>query len=74
MPDQYITRYCFGAAYVFVLLHLGLGIGLDERRLAFTNTLPVRWAAGECQLTRRSTHRLCDIADGDGAKTVMRPE
>ena len=39
VPDIFLTRYCFGAAYVFALLHVGLGVGLDERRVIFTNTL-----------------------------------
>ncbi|KAG1671772.1 hypothetical protein FOA52_000149 [Chlamydomonas sp. UWO 241] len=38
--ERFLTRYCFGAAYTFALLRVGLGIGLHERRLVFTNTLP----------------------------------
>ena len=32
-------RYCFGAAYIFTVLHQGFGMGLDERVLLYTNTL-----------------------------------
>ncbi|GAX79731.1 hypothetical protein CEUSTIGMA_g7172.t1 [Chlamydomonas eustigma] len=42
VPDQFLTRYCFGAAYVFALLHIGLGFGLEDRILRFTNTLKVQ--------------------------------
>ncbi|KAJ9510615.1 hypothetical protein QJQ45_027504 [Haematococcus lacustris] len=43
VPDQFITRYCFGAAYVYALLHERLGLPLHERGvLQFTNTVKRR--------------------------------
>lgn len=39
VPDQFITRYCFGAAYVYALLHDVLALPLDERIFLFTNTV-----------------------------------
>lgn len=44
VPHQFITRYCFGAAYVVALLHERLGLGLHDRSLHFTNSIsrPVR--------------------------------
>lgn len=37
---QFLVRYCFGAAYILALLHTGLGFGLDDSRLTWTNTVP----------------------------------
>lgn len=37
MPHQ--VRYCFGAVYVYTLLHEVFQLGLDEQRLAFTNSV-----------------------------------
>ncbi|MEW5317299.1 MAG: hypothetical protein WDW38_008610 [Sanguina aurantia] len=39
IPDQYLVRYCFGAVYVYTLLHEVFQLGLDEQRLAFTNSV-----------------------------------
>ncbi|GLC38951.1 hypothetical protein PLESTB_000464900 [Pleodorina starrii] len=39
IPDQFLVRYCFGAAYILTLLHQGFGLGLDDGRLLFTNTV-----------------------------------
>ncbi|GIL42985.1 hypothetical protein Vafri_787 [Volvox africanus] len=39
IPDQFLVRYCFGAAYILVLLHHGFGLGLDDDRLRWTNTM-----------------------------------
>ncbi|GIL99459.1 hypothetical protein Vretimale_4620 [Volvox reticuliferus] len=39
IPDQFLIRYCFGAAYILVLLHHGFGLGLDDDRLRWTNTV-----------------------------------
>ncbi|GLI69002.1 hypothetical protein VaNZ11_013540 [Volvox africanus] len=39
IPDQFLVRYCFGAAYILVLLHHGFGLGLDDNRLRWTNTM-----------------------------------
>lgn len=33
------VRYCFGAVYVYTLLHEVFQLGLDEQRLAFTNSV-----------------------------------
>jgi len=49
IPEQFLLRYCFGAAYIFTLLHAGFGIALDERSLLFTNTLRNR-QGGEVNL------------------------
>ncbi|KAG2442525.1 hypothetical protein HXX76_002611 [Chlamydomonas incerta] len=40
IPDQFLVRYCFGAAYILALLHTGLGFRLDDSRLTWTNTVP----------------------------------
>ncbi len=57
VPDKFLTRYCFGAAYIFNLLHHGLGMGLEERRIRYTNTLRspaggpairLGWVTGAC--------------------------
>lgn len=44
VPHQFITRYCFGAAYVVALLHGRLALGLHDQSLHFTNSIsrPVR--------------------------------
>mmetsp|Transcript_15444 Transcript_15444/g.41803 ORF Transcript_15444/g.41803 Transcript_15444/m.41803 type:complete len:288 (+) Transcript_15444:803-1666(+) len=44
VPHKFITRYCFGAAYVVALLHDRLGVGQHDRCLHFTNSIsrPVR--------------------------------
>lgn len=44
VPHKFITRYCFGAAYLVALLHERLGVGLHDRSLHFTNSIsrPVR--------------------------------
>ncbi|PNG99613.1 Golgi apyrase, partial [Tetrabaena socialis] len=39
IPDQFLVRYCFGAAYILALLHSGLGMGLDDARLTWTNSI-----------------------------------
>ncbi|EFJ51965.1 hypothetical protein VOLCADRAFT_120373 [Volvox carteri f. nagariensis] len=39
IPDQFLVRYCFGAAYILALLHSGFGLGLDDGRLWWTNTV-----------------------------------
>ena len=39
VPLPFVTRYCFGAAYVFALMHERLGVGLHERVLHVTNTI-----------------------------------
>jgi hypothetical protein len=42
-------RHCFSAAYTLAFLHDAFGVGLDERRIAFTNVvngMPVDWALG----------------------------
>ncbi|KAG2448294.1 hypothetical protein HYH02_006878 [Chlamydomonas schloesseri] len=46
IPDQFLVRYCFGAAYILALLHTGLGFSLDDGRLTWTNTVP-HAASGE---------------------------
>ena len=45
IPDEYAAHTCFGAAYIFTLLGDGFHIGLDEKRLVFSNT--ARGPSGE---------------------------
>ena len=34
-----LLKYCFSAAYIVVFLHNGLGVGREERRVHFTNSV-----------------------------------
>ena len=45
IPDEYAAHTCFGEAYIFTLLGDGFHIGLDEKRLVFSNT--ARGPSGE---------------------------
>lgn len=47
VADQFISRYCFGAAFTYVLLHDRLGIPQSERVLEFTNTVRRRLQRSE---------------------------
>lgn len=42
IPDQFILRYCFGAAYVYVLLHDRLGVRDGSNAVVFTNSIKRR--------------------------------
>ncbi|GAB2214425.1 hypothetical protein Droror1_Dr00018771 [Drosera rotundifolia] len=49
MDEEDLSRYCFSSAYIVALLHDGLGVGLDEARVRYTNQvegIPLDWALG----------------------------
>ncbi|XP_077248923.1 putative apyrase 6 [Tasmannia lanceolata] len=44
-----LLRYCFSSAYIVALLHDGLGIPMNDRRIGFTNparSIPLDWTLG----------------------------
>uniref|UniRef100_A0ACD5WZ08 Uncharacterized protein n=1 Tax=Avena sativa TaxID=4498 RepID=A0ACD5WZ08_AVESA len=47
--DEDFSRYCFSSAYIVALLHDGLGIPLDDKRIEYSNQVgdtQVEWALG----------------------------
>uniref|UniRef100_A0ACD5XG50 Uncharacterized protein n=1 Tax=Avena sativa TaxID=4498 RepID=A0ACD5XG50_AVESA len=47
--DEDFSRYCFSSAYIVALLHDGLGVPLDDKRIEYSNQVgdtQVEWALG----------------------------
>ncbi|GFR41027.1 hypothetical protein Agub_g1459, partial [Astrephomene gubernaculifera] len=67
ISDQFLVRYCFGAAYILALLHRGLGLGLDDTRLTWTNTVRERSSGAEVGLNWVLGAAVVDaMSDRDG--------
>ncbi|KAG2499851.1 hypothetical protein HYH03_002142 [Edaphochlamys debaryana] len=75
IPDQYLVRYCFGAAYILALLHSGFGMGLDDTRLQWTNTVRdaasgrevgLNWVMGAAVVDAMNSGVAADGSGGGG--------
>ncbi|XP_047090611.1 probable apyrase 6 [Lolium rigidum] len=56
--DEDFSRYCFSSAYIVALLHDGLGVPLDDKRIEYSNQVgdtQVEWALGAFITNTRST-------------------
>ena len=53
-------KTCFGAAYTWVVLHHGFHIGLDERRVTFSNSVRVSELLVRLRLVLK--HLMCGHA------------
>ncbi|KAI4302146.1 hypothetical protein MLD38_037930 [Melastoma candidum] len=54
--EEDLLRYCFSTAYIVSMLHDSLGVGLNDRRIQFTNRVgdtPLDWALGAFILQSR---------------------
>ncbi|KXZ56727.1 hypothetical protein GPECTOR_1g655 [Gonium pectorale] len=68
IPDQFLVRYCFGAAYILALLHSGLGLGLDDARLTWTNTVREASSGAEVGLNWVLGAAVVDAMHAGGAR------
>ncbi|XP_078444294.1 putative apyrase 6 isoform X2 [Wolffia australiana] len=60
MDEDDLPRYCFSSAYIVALLHDGLGVSLDDKRIMYTNkvgNVPLDWALGSFLLLAATTER-----------------
>jgi hypothetical protein len=82
IPEEYAAHTCFGAAYIFTLLSDGFHIGLEEKRLVFSNTargpsgerFKAKWVLGALlvEVIHSKTSSLPLFSPPDSPESTMR--